>query len=81
MVVGFITTYVISNYKHQLCVLDTTLSDKVCQWLATYWEIETEIYVSKKLKLWFTLLRNWNRDLRFEEIETEIYVSKKLKLW
>ena len=35
MVVGFITTYVISNYKHQLCVLDTTLSDKVCQWLAT----------------------------------------------
>jgi len=44
MVVGFTTTYAISAYYHCSCefesrswrgVLDTTLSDKVCQWLAT----------------------------------------------
>jgi len=43
MVVGFITTYAISAYHHKCCecesrswrsVLDTTLCDKVCQWLA-----------------------------------------------
>jgi len=43
MVIGFTTTYVISAYHHQSCefgsslwwgVLDTTLCDKVCQWLA-----------------------------------------------
>ena len=46
MVVGFTTTYAISVYNHSSCefkswswctwgVLDTTLCDKVCQWLAT----------------------------------------------
>ena len=44
MVVGFTTTCVISAYHHWCCefepslwwgVLDTTLYDKVCQWLAT----------------------------------------------
>ena len=44
MVVGFITTYVISAYHHWSCefesrlrrvVLYTTLYDKVCQWFAT----------------------------------------------
>ena len=44
MVVGFTTTYAISAYHHWCCefesrsgrgVLDTTLCDKVCQWLAT----------------------------------------------
>jgi hypothetical protein len=45
MVVGFITTYAISSYHHKGCcefesrslwgVLDTTLCDKVCQWLVT----------------------------------------------
>ena len=43
MVVGFTVTYVISAYHHwcelELCichgVLDTTLCDKVCQWLVT----------------------------------------------
>jgi hypothetical protein len=44
MVVGFTTTCAISAYHHQSCefescwwwcVLDTTLCDKVCQWLAT----------------------------------------------
>jgi len=43
MVVGFTTTYAISAYHHWSCefdsrswrgVLDTTLCDKVCQWLA-----------------------------------------------
>jgi len=43
MVVGFTTTYTISAHHHQCCefescslwgVLDTTLCDKVCQWLA-----------------------------------------------
>jgi hypothetical protein len=43
MEVGFTTTYAISSYHHQSCefepwswwgVLDTTLCDKVCQWLA-----------------------------------------------
>jgi len=33
MVVGFITPYAISAYHHY--ALDTTLCDKVCQWLAT----------------------------------------------
>ena len=40
MLIGFTTTYAISAYQHQSCkfesrsrrdVLDTTLSDKVCQ--------------------------------------------------
>ena len=44
MVVGFTTTSVIIAYHHQSCefeprswrgVLDKTLCDKVCQWLAT----------------------------------------------
>jgi hypothetical protein len=44
MVVKFTTTYAISTYHHKSCefeshwwqgVLDTTLCDKVCQWLAT----------------------------------------------
>jgi len=44
MVVGFATTCAISAYHHYICefeprswrgVLDTTLCDKVCQWLAT----------------------------------------------
>ena len=44
MVVGFTTTYAISAYYQWCCefevrsgrsVLDTTLCDKVCQWLAT----------------------------------------------
>jgi hypothetical protein len=44
MVVGFTTTCAISAYHHYSCeiepclwrgVLDTTLCDKVCQWLAT----------------------------------------------
>jgi len=44
MVVGFTTTCAISAYHHSNCefkscwwrgVLDTTLCDKVCQWLAT----------------------------------------------
>ena len=44
MVVGYTTTCVISVYHHYSCefesypwrgVLDTTLCDKVCQWLAT----------------------------------------------
>ena len=44
MVVGFTTTYAISAYYHLSCefepsslrgVLDTSLCDKVCQWLAT----------------------------------------------
>ena len=42
MVVGFITTCAFSAYHHLRCefeswwgVLDTTLCDKVCQWLAT----------------------------------------------
>ena len=44
MVVGFITTYAISAYRHECCefeyrwwrdVLNTTLCYKVCQWLAT----------------------------------------------
>ena len=47
MVVGFTTTYSISAYNHWSCefesrlwrgVLDTTLCDKVCQWLvASQW--------------------------------------------
>ena len=45
LVVGFITTCAISAYHHYWCecesrswrgVLDTTLCDKVCQWLAAY---------------------------------------------
>ena len=44
MVVKFTTTYVITAYHHWCCefgprswrgVIDTTLCDKVCQWLAT----------------------------------------------
>ena len=44
MVVGFTNTYATSAYHHQRCkfechswrgVLDATLCDKVCQWLAT----------------------------------------------
>jgi hypothetical protein len=44
MVVGFTTTCAISAYHHESCeienrswrdVLDTTLCDQVCQWLAT----------------------------------------------
>jgi len=44
MVVEFTTTYAISAYHHYSCefescswrgVLDTTLCNKVCQWLAT----------------------------------------------
>ena len=44
MVVGITTTCAISAYHHQSCefdphswwgVLNTTLCDKVCQWLAT----------------------------------------------
>jgi len=44
MVVGFTTNYAISAYHHHSCefqscswqgVLDTTIYDKVCQWLAT----------------------------------------------
>ena len=44
MVIGFTTTYAISAYHHLICefespslrdVLDTSLCDKVCQWLAT----------------------------------------------
>ena len=40
MVVGFTTTYAISTYHHKCCEFeshsgDTTLCDKVCQWLAT----------------------------------------------
>ena len=44
MVVGCTTTYAIIAYQHQSCefefcswrgVLDTTLCDKVCQWLGT----------------------------------------------
>jgi hypothetical protein len=41
MVVGFTTTYAISAYHHlwvqillRRCILNTTLCDKVCQWLA-----------------------------------------------
>jgi hypothetical protein len=41
MVVGFTTTYAISAYHHlwvqillRWCILNTTLCDKVCQWLA-----------------------------------------------
>ena len=46
MVVGFTTTYTISGYYHksgefEFCswggVLDTTLCDKVCQWLVADW--------------------------------------------
>ena len=46
MVVGFTTTCAISAYQKRGCdfnprswqdVLDTTLGDKVCQWLATCW--------------------------------------------
>ena len=57
MVVGFTTTCAISAYHHWRCefephshrgVLDTTLCDKLCQWLATCW--------------WFSLdsSTNWN---------------------
>ena len=44
MVVGFTTTYAISAYHHWCCevqswsewgLLNTTLCDKVCQWLGT----------------------------------------------
>ena len=44
MVIGFTTTYAISAYHHYFCefeshscqgVPDTTLCDKVCQWLVT----------------------------------------------
>ena len=44
ILVGFTTIYAVSAYHHQSCelehcswkgVLDTTLYDKVCQWLAT----------------------------------------------
>ena len=44
MVVGFTTTYAISAYHHWRCelescswrgVLDTTVCDEVCQWIAT----------------------------------------------
>ena len=44
MVVGFTTAYVINIYHHLSCqfeshswrgALNTTLCDKVCQWLAT----------------------------------------------
>ena len=43
MVVGFTTTYAVSAYHHESCefeshswwgVHDTTLCDKICQWLA-----------------------------------------------
>jgi hypothetical protein len=61
MVVGFTTTYSINAYHHWRCefeyrswrgVLDTTLSHKVCQWLATGWwfspsmKWKVSIYVS-----------------------------------
>ena len=46
MLIEFITTYAISGYHHWRCVfgsrswrdvLDTTLCDKVCEWLAAGW--------------------------------------------
>jgi len=46
---------------------------------AFYYEIEKEIYFTKKLKQSCDLIRNWNTDLRYYEIETEIDVATKLK--
>ena len=46
MVVGFTTTWAFSAYHHLSCefnsrswwgIIDTTLCDKVCQWLAVCW--------------------------------------------
>ena len=59
MVVGFTTTYAISAYHHLNCefeshswlvVLDTTLCDKVCQWLATgqWFSLCTPVFSTNK---------------------------------
>ena len=60
MVVRFTTTYAISAYHHWSCdfeprswrgVLDTTLCDKVCQWLATgrWFSLVSSINISEIL--------------------------------
>jgi hypothetical protein len=55
MVAGFTTTYAMSGYHHKIyefesCwwwgVLDTTLCDKVCQWLAAGWWFSADTKVS-----------------------------------
>ena len=59
MVVGFTTTHAISAYHH-CCefeprpwqgVLDTTIYDKVCQWLATGWWFSPARYTEILLKV------------------------------
>ena len=68
MVVAFTTTCAISAYQHWSCefeshswrgVLDTTLCDKVCQWLATgrWFSLGTPVSSTKKnWPSWY----NWN---------------------
>jgi hypothetical protein len=60
MVDGFTTTNVISAYHHWSCefdsrswrgVLDTTLCDKVCQWLATCWWFSPVLLFPPPVKL------------------------------
>jgi len=59
MVVEFTSTYAISAHHHQRCdleshswwgVLDTTLSDKICQWLATglWFSLGTLVFSTNK---------------------------------
>jgi hypothetical protein len=59
MVVGFITIYAFSAYHHSSCefephswrgVLDTTLRDKVCQWLVAgrWFSLGTPVYSINK---------------------------------
>ena len=70
MVVWFSTTCAISAYHHSSCefeprswwgVLDTTLCDKVCQWLAT--------------GLWFSLVSSTNKTDRHDITEILLKVA------
>ena len=64
MIVGYTTTYAISVYHHKRCefesrlwrdVLDTTLCDKVCQWLATVGGFLRALQLPPPLKLTATI--------------------------
>ena len=59
MIVGFTTTYAISVYHHWRCefesrswrgVIDTTLCDNICQWLAAgqWFPLRTPVYSNNK---------------------------------
>jgi hypothetical protein len=89
MVVGFTTTCAISVYHHYSCefeprswwgVLDTTLSDKVCQWLATgrWFSQSTPISSTNKTDRHYNVY-NWTifeSDVKYHNHNFDFYFSK-----